>query len=171
MKDFFRGKVVTIIIVVATVILAGIAIFTALRLYQLRQQSVAPTAPESRPAANEQIACEVLAFTISTPTPSLTPTDGPTPSASPSPTLTPTPPTTTVTTTPTDTPTTTTPGPADTSTPTEAPELPPAGVSYPTIIGISAGVEIVKAKTSQAICSFAAGLLSGAVGATDCCLS
>ncbi len=55
MKEFLKKNTVTILIVVATLVLAGIAIFTAVRLYQLRQKAVAPTAPESRPrAATEQ---------------------------------------------------------------------------------------------------------------------
>ena len=41
MKEFIKNKFVTIIIASATVVLAGIAIFTAVRLYQLRQDSVA----------------------------------------------------------------------------------------------------------------------------------
>jgi hypothetical protein len=45
------GKLGTILIIIATIILAGIAIFTAYRLYQLRQQSVAPNAPSSIPKA------------------------------------------------------------------------------------------------------------------------
>jgi len=45
------GKGKTIIIIAATVVLAGIAIFTAVRLFQLREQAVAPTAPESEPEA------------------------------------------------------------------------------------------------------------------------
>jgi len=43
----------TTLIIVATLILAGIAIFTAVRLYQLRQEAVAPTAPTSEPAAKD----------------------------------------------------------------------------------------------------------------------
>ena len=38
-------------VVFATLILAGVAIFTATRLYQLRKQAVAPNAPESTPLA------------------------------------------------------------------------------------------------------------------------
>ena len=38
--------------VAATVVLGGIAVFTAVRLYQLRTQTVAPTAPESEPGAS-----------------------------------------------------------------------------------------------------------------------
>jgi len=48
MIDFLKGKVVTALIVIATVILAGVAIFTALRLYQLRKESVSLTSPESQ---------------------------------------------------------------------------------------------------------------------------
>src|SRR4030043_1736134 len=45
------GKFGTIVIILVTVILAGVAIFTALRLYQLRQQPVAPNVPTSKPEA------------------------------------------------------------------------------------------------------------------------
>lgn len=51
MKDFLKNKLVTVLIVVATLVLAGIAIFTAIRLYQLRQESVSPARPESAPEA------------------------------------------------------------------------------------------------------------------------
>src|SRR3990170_5796224 len=51
MKEFIKGKFATTLIVIATVILAGVAIFTALRLYQLRKESVSPTSPESQPLA------------------------------------------------------------------------------------------------------------------------
>lgn len=46
-----RKNLSTIIIAVATVVLAGIAVFTAIRLYQLRQQAVAPNVPTSKPKA------------------------------------------------------------------------------------------------------------------------
>lgn len=46
MQDFLKSKLVTSLIVIATVILAGVAIFTAIRLYQLRNESVSPTDPE-----------------------------------------------------------------------------------------------------------------------------
>ena len=52
MKDYLKKNRLTLIIVVATVTLAGVAIFTALRLYQLRGEPVAPTAPTSQPAAS-----------------------------------------------------------------------------------------------------------------------
>ncbi len=48
-----KKKIVTVLIVIATVILAGVAVFTAIRLYQLREEAVAPTAPTSEPAAVE----------------------------------------------------------------------------------------------------------------------
>ncbi len=51
MKDFIKGKFFTGLTVVVTLVLAGVAIFTAARLYQLRQESISPTSPESEPAA------------------------------------------------------------------------------------------------------------------------
>lgn len=87
MKNFMKGKVATTIIVLATFVLAGVAIFTAIRLYQLRQQPVAPNVPSSIPKAAEVTSC-TLSFTLNveeTATPSGTPTATPsgTPVASP----------------------------------------------------------------------------------------
>lgn len=63
-----KGKIATIGIIIATLILAGVAVFTAIRLYQLRQQAVAPTAPESKPkAAATPKACTALTFTLQQP--------------------------------------------------------------------------------------------------------
>jgi len=45
------------ILILATLVLAGIAIFTAIKLYQLRQKAIAPTAPEQAPAAGPQATC------------------------------------------------------------------------------------------------------------------
>ncbi len=59
-----KNKVTTILIIVATVILAGVAIFTATRLYNLRDESVAPSAPESKPQAAIPEACDALTFTL-----------------------------------------------------------------------------------------------------------
>lgn len=78
MKNFFKGKLGTAIIIIATLVLAGVAIFTAVRLYQLRQQAVAPTAPESKPEAATPapkiIKCEPLTIKIpGTPGPSPSP--------------------------------------------------------------------------------------------------
>ena len=77
MKNIFKNKFVTAIIVITTVVLAGIAIFTAMRLYQLRQETVVPTQPQSVPKAVVDIpdtgadntptygsACESLIFSI-----------------------------------------------------------------------------------------------------------
>ena len=143
-----KNKIATIGIIIATLILAGVAVFTAVRLYQLRQEAVAPTAPTSKPKAQEvPVACTALAFTLGqTPTPTPTPTPTATPTASPtatptgtaSPTVTPT---ATPTTPPGATATPTTPPVAQaTATPTEAQAaLPNAGVSLPTIFGIGLG--------------------------------
>jgi hypothetical protein len=56
MKKLFKNKIVTVLVLLATLVLAGVAIFTAFRLYQLRQEAVAPTAPAESGAAacNEQ---------------------------------------------------------------------------------------------------------------------
>lgn len=74
MKDFFKGKFATGVVVIATVILAGVAIFTALRLYQLRQVPVAPNAPTKPKAAALPVACQLLTFTLSENSPTITPT-------------------------------------------------------------------------------------------------
>ena len=63
MKNFMKGKFGTIVILLFTVILAGVAIFTALRLYQLRSQPVAPNVPSSIPRAAENASCS-LSFTL-----------------------------------------------------------------------------------------------------------
>lgn len=111
MGEFIKGKLFTIITVVITVILAGVAVFTAVRLYQLRQESISPTSPKSEPEAcgggNEpQVTqCTSLVFNLTqnsptptitvavTPTVTLTPTvtSTPTPTNTPKPTSTPTP--------------------------------------------------------------------------------
>jgi cytoskeletal protein RodZ len=127
-----KKRIVTILIVIATIVLAGVAVFTAIRLYQLRQEPVAPTAPTSQPeAATTAKGCTALTFTLTTPSPSASPTPSgsPTPTPSGSPTATPTP-TATATAT-------------STSSPTTEPELPDAGVSYPTIIGGAAGILLI----------------------------
>ncbi len=69
-----KNKIATIGIIIATLILAGVAVFTAIRLYQLRKEAVAPTAPTSKPKAQVvPIACQSLAFTLGqTPTPTPT---------------------------------------------------------------------------------------------------
>lgn len=141
MKDFFKNRIVTILILLATLVLAGVAIFTAVRLYQLRQRAVAPTAPESVPEAAPPQACTALTFTLTTetPTPTVTGTATPTPTSTSTPTATATPTSTTTatpTTTTTATPTATT---TSTATSTATPTLPVAGVSGPTLFGLTLG--------------------------------
>ena len=131
-----KKKIVTIVIVIATIALAGVAVFTAIRLYQLREESVAPTAPTSEPAAAQTVSsCTQLAFTLTVESPSPSPSG----SESPSPTSSPT---TGPTSSPTDSPTS---SPSSTSSPTTTtePSLPEAGVSYPTIIGVGAGILVI----------------------------
>ncbi len=77
MNNFVRKNLVTILVLGATILLAGIAVFTALRLYQLRQQSVSPAAPTSKPGAQANPACQALSFTLTAPTASPTPTPVP----------------------------------------------------------------------------------------------
>src|SRR3989344_8424927 len=151
MRDIFKGKFVTALVVIATVILAGVAIFTAVRLYQLRNQPVAPTAPTSEPGATgNTIACTSLAFTLTenTPTPTVTGTVTPTssPTLTPTSTLTTTPsptlppgvsatPTNPPSATSTATPTPTTSGGIAAISPTPGgAALPDAGVNTPTLL-------------------------------------
>ena len=161
-----KNKITTIIIVTATIILAGVAIFTAIRLYQLRKESVVPTRPESKPAAltaspsvSSLTSCTALTFNLQEPTaspteeptstPTTTPTSEPTdtPTATPTnppgedetPTPTPTEePTTIPTSTPTESPSLITKG-GTTPTPSAPPALTDAGVGTPTLMGIGIG--------------------------------
>lgn len=179
-----KNKFTTIAIIITTIVLAGVAVFTALRLYQTRQTAVAPNVPSSKPQAAANQVCK-LSFTITegpTTTPTVTPTVTPTTTAtgSGSPTATPT-----VTATATATPTATanpqcnnsctlntdcpnglmcyitsgnTTGncrntsclsesdclcPVPTTTSTTQPQLPDAGVSWPTILGTSLGAFVL----------------------------
>lgn len=103
------SRIKTIIIIALTLVLAALAVLLAFWLYQKRQESIAPTAPESKPEAQQQFqfqGCQDLSFTIAervTPTPTVEPTTPTTPPSTPTPTptLTPTPtPTPTLTPTP-----------------------------------------------------------------------
>ena len=102
-----KNKYTVIGIILVTILLAGIAIFTALRLYQTRDVAVAPNVPSSKPKAQEVVNTCQLSFTltvaISTPTATATATSTSTSSSSPTatPTSTATP---TATSTPTPTP-------------------------------------------------------------------
>jgi len=124
-----KKRIVTILIVIATVVLAGVAIFTAVRLYQLRQEAVAPTAPTSKPEAATD-GCSALSFTLTTGSPSPTPSGSASPTPSESPTA-----------SPSESPTSTATASASPTT-TEA-ELPEAGTSYPTIIGGVVGILLI----------------------------
>src|SRR3989344_5881405 len=142
MKDLFKGKFVTILVVAATVILAGVAIFTALRLYQLRQESISLTQPESEPEATqpEINSCELLTFSITEPTPSLSPTNTPTPTQPPVGGISPTP-----TTIAQATPTPTTAYIAAASPTPGGAALPDAGIATPTLIIGLAGILLILA--------------------------
>jgi len=145
MKEFLKKNTITVLIIIATIVLAGIAMFTAFRLYQLRQKAVAPTVPESRPAAEELPApvpdCTLTFAFAATPTPTATPTGSPSPTPTATPAESPTPtPTATPTSTPSPSPTVTpSPGVIPTPSPTPAPELPEAGINLPTICGLGIG--------------------------------
>lgn len=66
MKNLFKSKFATVLVITITVILAGVAIFTAYRLYQLRQQSVAPNVPSSQPKAAAELCNVDIVITIDT---------------------------------------------------------------------------------------------------------
>ena len=87
-----KNKYTIIGIIITTVILAGIAIFTALRLYQTRDVAVAPNVPSSKPKAQEILNTCNLSFTLtvatSTSTATATATSTSTSSSSPTATAT-----------------------------------------------------------------------------------
>lgn len=68
MKQVLKQNWRLILIVFITLVLGAIAIITAYRLYQMRREPVAPTAPAPAPAAEE--ACTMY-FSVSTPTPAV----------------------------------------------------------------------------------------------------
>jgi polysaccharide biosynthesis protein PslG len=55
MKAFIQNNTATVLILIATLILAGVATFTAVRLYQLRVQPVSPTSPERSNAQTAEL--------------------------------------------------------------------------------------------------------------------
>lgn len=59
MKDKLKSRIATAVVVVATVVLAGVAVFTAMRLYKLRGEPVAPTAPTVSEAASGWEECRI----------------------------------------------------------------------------------------------------------------
>ncbi len=167
-----KENLATIFIVGATLVLAGIAVFTAFKLYELKKKPVTPVAPERLPAAEAPAetpapeettnACQPLVFTLAkstgqaslttTPTKSPTPTPKPTAKGTATPKATTTPratstatprPTATTTATASPKPTATSAVVAKTPTPTPSETLPSAGVSLPTIVGITAGLILI----------------------------
>ena len=67
----FKKNWYLILIAFTTVILGIVAVVTAIRLYQLSREPVAPTAPKPAPAVAPQC---ILTFNIATPTSTPTPT-------------------------------------------------------------------------------------------------
>ena len=70
-----KSKFTTIGILLTTLILGGVAIFTAIRLYQTRQTAVAPNVPSSEPLAADN-SCK-LSFSLSISSPTATATSAP----------------------------------------------------------------------------------------------
>lgn len=121
-----------ILLILGILVASGVTVALAWRLYQLRSQPIAPTAPPKVPAADNAAPQCTLDFVVPSPTPG--PSATPTPTGTPGPTNTPTPtgtpgPTATPTLTPSPTPTGT-PGPTATPTPTSTPE--PTATPTPT---------------------------------------
>lgn len=87
-----KNKYTIIGIIITTIILAGVAIFTAMRLYQTRDVAVAPNVPSSKPKAQEVTNTCNLSFTLtiatSTSTATATATSTSTSSSSPTATAT-----------------------------------------------------------------------------------
>ena len=72
-----------LILIIATIVLGAAAIFTGIKIYQLREEPVAPTQPKG--------VTEECRLVLDIPAPTSTPTATPTPTPTPTPTLTPTP--------------------------------------------------------------------------------
>lgn len=139
-REALRGKLTTVAIVTTTLVLAGISIFTATRLYRLRKRAVAPTTPESKPKAQEEPRQQtpsptspLIAQASPSPTPTATSTATPIPTGSPTPSPSPSP--------------TTAPSPS----PTGQPELPAAGAALPTITGVAIGLSLLIASLLLAL--------------------
>ncbi len=152
MKEFFKTKFITLLVVSATIILTFVAVFTAWKLYQTTKLS-----PEES-LGQEGVpiySCTTITFSISTnqPTPT-TPIEPTRPIPTPTPTPlaqrnTPTPTPLAQRNTPTPTPSirTTTPTP----TPTPA-SLPQAGIISPTLSALGLGILVIA--TSLALLIF-----------------
>jgi len=133
MKESFKKNWLSFLIVLVTTILAAVAVITAVRIYELRNQSIAPTAPGSKPKAVSP-QC-TLVFSIVTPTLTPTPTGILTPTPTPTPIS---------TVSPTSTPTPTSPPQSQAiPTPTDyvaQAKLPQAGITMPTVGAFFGGV-------------------------------
>lgn len=160
MGNLFKGKLVIGFVIAATVILAGVAIFTAIRLYQTGRSSDKLVTSESPSITQEPeiVVAGELSFTIqaqevdptptptvqiSSPTPTLIPTAFPT--STPTSTLTPSP-TIMLTTTPTVATSTPTPTVTRTDIPTPTPtteQLPDAGSGLPTLLLFGLGIIMI----------------------------
>lgn len=144
MKNLFKGKLAIGFVICATVILAGVTVFTAIRLYQTSTESGSSIFPNSQTTSQEAeiVSARELSFVIRaqetlTPSPTTAQVGTPTPTISPAATatqmpvkvLTPSP--TIIASTPT----------IATSTPTQttAAQLPDAGIGLPTILGFTIG--------------------------------
>jgi len=125
-----KNKYTIIGIIVTTIILAGVAIFTAMRLYQTRDVAVAPNVPSSKPAAQEVVNTCSLSFSL-TATPTATPSGTPTATA-----------TATATSTASGSPTATATATSTSTSPTE-PSLPVVGTSWPTLLGTGFGILVI----------------------------
>src|SRR3990172_5731487 len=133
MNENLKRRLPIIGIAAATIVLAGIAVFTATRIFRSRGENISPVAPQ------EELA-QAPTFTP-TPFPTATPTINLSGTPSPTSTLTPT-----ASTSPTLTPTR-----RLTATPTSTETLPDAGISYPTLIGVSIGLVLLIAGVLLAI--------------------
>lgn len=133
MNENLKRRLPIIGVAAATIVLAGIAVFTATRIFQSREENISPIAPE------EELA-QAPTFTP-TPLPTSTPTINLSGTPTPTRTLTPT----------ASTSGTLTPTKKLTATPTSAETLPDAGISYPTLVGVSVGLILLIAGVLLAI--------------------
>ena len=94
LKDFFKHNWLTLVLLIVGIGLASVTVLVAMKLKELGNQPVAPNAPASLPQAGEQMCASLaggcaLAFSVPTPTPTVSGTPTPTPSITVTPTPTP----------------------------------------------------------------------------------
>ena len=127
MNENLKRRLPIVGVIFVTVILAGIAVYTATRIWNSRNENISPASPEKEPLAQ-----------ASSPTPTLTPTSTPTPtglSGSPTPSLSVSP-TASVS-------ATLSPTKKLTPTPSVAETLPDAGSPFITVFGVSLGLVLL----------------------------